>query len=421
MPVKKGMHDAAPMLDVDCDFIGTQGVDVPAQAAMVRQAVADGYDGIALNIIDPEAFDQVVADALAQGVPVVAFNVDDFATPNARLAAVSQRVYDAGKAVAERALADIPPGACVLLTKHDEGVSALDERQRGQTDVLSAHGIRWMTVITGNKPPREPPSSSKRFASIPKFASCSAPVNPTPKRPAGPSPNILRTQGYWAAGFDLSPKTLELIEAGAYAIHRRPTALRPRILSGRAARPQASLRHRAVGYRRRRRDHRSQQRSTSEADSRPKVIADLRPVVLASDDWTSSVSESSPIPSEASLIIDSHHHFWQYSEREFDWITPDMSVLRADFGPAQLRADCEGTGVQGVVSVQSRRSTDETDALLAFAEQHDFIVGVVGWFDLAAPNIAAELDRYADRAKLVGVREVCQGCAYRDVLCKLRL
>src|SRR5882757_10259188 len=56
-PVKKGMHDAAKMLDVDCDFIGTKGVDPTEQAKMVRQAVTDGYNGIALNLIDDTAFD----------------------------------------------------------------------------------------------------------------------------------------------------------------------------------------------------------------------------------------------------------------------------------------------------------------------------------------------------------------------------
>src|ERR1044072_3300090 len=53
-PVKKGMHDAAKMMDVDCDFIGTKGVNPVEQAKMVSQAIADGYNGIALNFIDAE-------------------------------------------------------------------------------------------------------------------------------------------------------------------------------------------------------------------------------------------------------------------------------------------------------------------------------------------------------------------------------
>ena len=85
-------------MNVRCDWLGTEGVDVAAQAALVRRAVADGYNGIALSIIDPKAFDAVVEEAVKRGVPVVAFNVDDNATPNARLSGVCQRFVAAGGA-----------------------------------------------------------------------------------------------------------------------------------------------------------------------------------------------------------------------------------------------------------------------------------------------------------------------------------
>ena len=111
------------MMGVQADFLGTEGVDIPAQVDMVRQAVKDGYDGIALNIIDPEAFDEVVQEAIDQGVPVVGFNVDDHASPNARLSGVNQRLYEAGRALASKLLPEIPADADILMTMHDEGVS----------------------------------------------------------------------------------------------------------------------------------------------------------------------------------------------------------------------------------------------------------------------------------------------------------
>ena len=49
IPVKKGMEDAAQMMDVECVFTGTEGVDISAQVEMVRQAIRDKYDGIALK------------------------------------------------------------------------------------------------------------------------------------------------------------------------------------------------------------------------------------------------------------------------------------------------------------------------------------------------------------------------------------
>src|SRR4051812_27409740 len=149
-PVKKGMHDAAKRMDVDCDFIGTKGVDPVEQAKMVRQAVADGYNGIALNLIDTKAFDSVVADAISKRVPVVGFNIDDNSTPNARLASVNQRVHAAGRILAQHALSDIPPGAHILMTKHDDGVSALEDRLLGAQEVLKPKNITWTTIVTGN-------------------------------------------------------------------------------------------------------------------------------------------------------------------------------------------------------------------------------------------------------------------------------
>lgn len=110
-------------------------------------------------------------------------------------------------------------------------------------------------------------------------------------------------------------------------------------------------------------------------------------------------------------MIDSHHHFWQYNEQEFEWITPEMSPLRADFGPAQLRAECQSAGVDGVISVQARTTTDETDALLQYAAETDFILGVVGWVDLRSPDVGSVLDQYKTNFRLLGVREICQGAA----------
>lgn len=108
-------------------------------------------------------------------------------------------------------------------------------------------------------------------------------------------------------------------------------------------------------------------------------------------------------------MIDAHHHFWRYNEQEFGWITPEQAVLRADFLPEQLKAECEAVGVDGVVSVQARTTIDETNALLEFAAKHDFISGVVGWVDLRSPDVSSLLNKYCEYERFVGVREICQG------------
>lgn len=223
-PVKKGMEDAARMLNVECDFVGTPGVDVPAQVALVRQAIADKVDGIALNIIDPVAFDDVVAEAVSHGIPVVAFNIDDSSTPNERLATVSQQVYEAGKALAERAARDVPAGARVLLTKHDEGISALDERQRGIQDVLKAKSIRWTSIITGNDSPEGARVVADALRKHPEIRVVLGSGQSDTEAAGRAIAAEFANQGYWAAGFDLSPMTLDLIEQGhiRFTIDQQP-------------------------------------------------------------------------------------------------------------------------------------------------------------------------------------------------------
>lgn len=109
------------------------------------------------------------------------------------------------------------------------------------------------------------------------------------------------------------------------------------------------------------------------------------------------------------ITIDAHHHFWRYTHEEYDWIGEDMRAIRRDFLPADLEVELRTTGIEGVVSVQTRQSLEETEALLALARGAAFVRGVVGWAPLAAPDAEAHLDRFRDEPLLRGVRHVVQG------------
>lgn len=221
-PVKKGMDDAAREMGVEATFTGTHGVDVPRQAAMVRQAVKDGYDGVALNLIDPEGFDEVVQEAVDAGVPVVAFNVDDHATHNARLSAVCQDLYEAGKTLGRKSLEFIPSGSKILMTMHAEGVSALEDRLHGAQEVLKEKGITWEVVITGNLVEASAKVILEALAANPeiKHVLCTGQADTE-----GAALAIERRfNGYAAAGFDLSPGILKAVKAGhvRFTIDQQP-------------------------------------------------------------------------------------------------------------------------------------------------------------------------------------------------------
>ena len=109
------------------------------------------------------------------------------------------------------------------------------------------------------------------------------------------------------------------------------------------------------------------------------------------------------------MIIDTHHHLWNYNPVKFDWIDDEMAAIRKSFLPADLEATLANSEVEGVVTVQARQSLEETNWLLKLASENDFIKGVVGWVPLADGSIQQILEEYKSSPWLKGVRHVVQG------------
>ncbi len=109
------------------------------------------------------------------------------------------------------------------------------------------------------------------------------------------------------------------------------------------------------------------------------------------------------------MYIDAHHHLWQFTPEEYDWIDNSMTVLQKDFLVKDLQDTLSNNGFSASIAVQARQSIQETRWLLALAETTDLIKGVVGWIDLKSDTLAQQLDELADYDKLVGFRHVLQG------------
>ena len=108
------------------------------------------------------------------------------------------------------------------------------------------------------------------------------------------------------------------------------------------------------------------------------------------------------------MLIDTHHHYWNYNPVDFDWIDDEMTAIRRDFLPVDLKAILSANGVDGVVSVQARQCLEETDWLLEMAAENEFMRGVVGWVPLIAENIQDILEKYTVNPWLKAVRHVIQ-------------
>ncbi|PBC59743.1 amidohydrolase [Streptomyces sp. Tue6028] len=113
------------------------------------------------------------------------------------------------------------------------------------------------------------------------------------------------------------------------------------------------------------------------------------------------------------MTVDAHHHVWDLSVRDQDWITgPGLQPLRRDFGMSDLEPEARAVGVDRTVLVQTVTVAGETPEFLALARESALVAGVVGWTDLTRPDVAEELARLRELpggGYLKGIRHQVQG------------
>lgn len=112
------------------------------------------------------------------------------------------------------------------------------------------------------------------------------------------------------------------------------------------------------------------------------------------------------------MIVDAHHHVWDLSVRDQEWITGEaLAPLRRDFTLADLAPLARAAGVGGTVLVQTVTVPEETPELLELARGDGLVAAVVGWTDLARPGVEEELARLRalpGGGKLAGIRHQVQ-------------
>jgi L-fuconolactonase len=120
-----------------------------------------------------------------------------------------------------------------------------------------------------------------------------------------------------------------------------------------------------------------------------------------------------PKAGAALSVIDAHHHVWDLSVRDQEWISGEaMAPIRRNFTVEDLAPQARARGVSASVLVQTVTVAAETPEFLAIADRSDLVAGVVGWTDLTRPDAAeslAALRELPGGRHLVGIRHQVQG------------
>jgi len=149
VPAKNGSRDAASLVGAEVEWTGSVSSDVGEMVRAMRRAVATHADGIAVSIIDPEAFDAPTALALERGIPVVSYNADG-GKANKRLAYIGQDNYQSGLELGARVVALVESGDVYLFiaTPRQQNIQP---RIDGALDAIRDSGrpIRAHVVASG--------------------------------------------------------------------------------------------------------------------------------------------------------------------------------------------------------------------------------------------------------------------------------
>jgi len=140
---QKGAEDAGKMLGITVKYQGSNNTGTD-QAAMINQAVADGVDGLAVSLADPDAVRDAVKAAVAAGIPLVTTNSgSNLYKEFGAFTHIGQDEFTAGAGAGDKFN---EAGAKVLLcAKQEQTNTGLDARCDGAKSTFKG---KFLTPIT---------------------------------------------------------------------------------------------------------------------------------------------------------------------------------------------------------------------------------------------------------------------------------
>jgi simple sugar transport system substrate-binding protein len=225
VPARYGIADAASLFGVDFEWTGSKRSDVGEMVAVMRRAVDERVDGIAVSIIDPLAFNTLTETALGRGIPVVSYNADG-GRGNLRLAYVGQDLYQSGLKFGSRIVELVGEGD-VLLFIATPGQLNIQPRVDGALDAVRDSGrpIQVHVVATGADVAAERRKVEETYRAHKGLRGIFAVDGGSTQAVADVMHrHDLHRKGVRAGGYDLLPGTLQSVAAGRldFTIDQQP-------------------------------------------------------------------------------------------------------------------------------------------------------------------------------------------------------
>ncbi|MGH2935862.1 MAG: substrate-binding domain-containing protein [Gaiellaceae bacterium] len=225
VPAKYGSYDAAKLLGARVEWRGSTSSDVGEMVLAMRHAIETGADGIAVSLIDPDAFNGPTALALERGIPVVSYNADG-GKANKRLAYIGQDNYQSGLELGARLVTLVKSGDVYLFIatprqqniqpRIDGALDAIRDSGRPVSAHVVASGVDVGRELKRIEATYEAHRDLRGLFAV--DAGSTAGVADVMRR------HRLHEHGVRAGGYDLLTQTLEAIQMRAldFAIDQQP-------------------------------------------------------------------------------------------------------------------------------------------------------------------------------------------------------
>jgi simple sugar transport system substrate-binding protein len=229
-PTQYGAQDACALLNCEFQFTGSKDSNVAEMVNATNAAISAKADGIAVAVVDKDAFRGPVDQALDAGIPVVSYNADGARDDKGtnRLAYIGQGLYESGFALGQRALdAGLESGEVVGFIA-TPGALNIQPRIDGASDAIKQSGKSLKFTPVGTNA-----DVTRGLSIIDAYAQGHPDLAGMLAVDAGSTQSIgqvvekysMRDKGLKVAGgFDLVPATLDAINGGSldYTIDQQP-------------------------------------------------------------------------------------------------------------------------------------------------------------------------------------------------------